>query len=280
MIDMAREQGRMTKMMELNRGMQGAMMRAMPGTCTRNEVASLIQIRDSYQELHATAQPSDMLVTLETLNERIADVTEWIGRAHDSMNEGPSAMPYFKEARQLYAALGKADAVARIDDKIGEIGVQDEGDLDAELQRVRTRLAGDGLDTLDRVKTLIQLGELLTKAGDDFEAEQHLLEAERLLANTPNMNHNQILASLTDSVQSIMGGTATSGEETPIVQAMALRGLYQRLYFALGNVYRDTNPAKAKEYEEKLSEFDDRGGGFDASVVSKLMEQFTRGFGG
>ena len=83
MIDMAREQGRMTKMMELDRGMQGAMMRAMPGVCTQAEVRSLIQIRDNYRQLHATAQPSDMLVTLDTLNERIADITEWIGRAHD-----------------------------------------------------------------------------------------------------------------------------------------------------------------------------------------------------
>ena len=61
---------------------------------------------------------------------------------------------------------------------------------------------------------------------------------------------------------------------------MEMRGLYQRLYFALGNIYRDTNPAKAMEYEEKLTAFDDRGGGFDSAVVSKLMEQFTKGFGG
>ena len=280
MIDMMREQGRMTKMMELDRAMQGAMMRALPGVCTQSEVNSLIQIRESYRELQATAQPSDMLVTLDTLNERIADITEWIGRAHESMNEGADAVSYFREARQLYADLGKADAVARIDDKIGEIRVQDEGDLDAEIKRVREQLEGGGLDTLDRVKTLIQLGELLSKAGDDFEAEQPLLEAERLLAATPNMSHNQILGSLADSVQSIMAGTATSGGDTPIVQAMQVRGLYQRLYFALGNVYRDTNPAKAKEYEAKLAAFDDRGGGFDASVVSKLMEEFTKGFGG
>lgn len=280
MIDMTREQGRMTKMMELNRAMQGAMMRALPGVCTQNEVNSLIQIRDSYRELQATTQPSDMLITPATLNERIADITEWIGRAHESMNEGADAVSYFREARQLYADLGKADAVTRIDDKIGEIRVQDEGDLDAEIPRVREQLEGGGLDTLDRVKTLIQLGELLSKAGDDFGAEQPLLEAERLLAATPNMSHNQILGSLADSVQSIMAGTATSGEGTPIVQAMQVRGLYQRLYFALGNVYRDTNPAKAKEYEAKLAAFDDRGGGFDASVVSKLMEQFTKGFGG
>ena len=279
MIDMKREQSRMTKMMELNRDMQGAMMRAMPGVCTENEVNSLIQIRDSYRELQATAQLSDMLVTPDTLDERIADVTEWIGRAHESMNEGADAVSYFREARQLYADLGKADAVGRIDDKIGEIRVQDEGDLDAEIPRVREQLEGDGLDTLGRVKTLIQLGELLSKAGDDFEAEQPLLEAERLLAATPNMSHNQILGSLADSVQTIMAGTATSGEATPIVQAMQVRGLYQRLYFALGNVYRDTNPTKAKEYEAKLAAFDDRGGGFDASVVSKLMEQFTKGFG-
>lgn len=280
MIDMTREQGRMTKMMALDRYMQAATVRALPGVCTQDEVNSLIQIRDSYRELQATAQPSDMLVTPDTLNERIADITESIGRAHESMNEGADAVSYFREARQLYADLGKADAVARIDDKIGEIRVQDEGDLDAEIPRVREQLEGGGLDTLDRVKRLIQLGELLSKAGDDFEAEQPLLEAERLLAATPNMSHNQILESLADSVQSIMAGTAASGEGTPIVQAMQVRGLYQRLYFALGNVYRDTNPAKAKEYEAKLAAFDDRGGGFDASVVSKLMEQFTKGFGG
>lgn len=280
MIDMAREQGRMTKMMELDRAMQSAMMRTMPGVCTRNEVNSLAQIREGYRELQATAQPSDMLVTPDTLNERIADITEWIGRAHDSMHEGAEALSYFKEAQKLYADLGRAEVVARINDKIGEIRVQDEGDLDAEFQRVRKRLDGGGLDTLDRVKTLIQLGELLTKAGDDFEAEQPLLEAERLLAATPNMSHNQILWSLVDSVQSIVAGTATSGENAPIVQAMQVRGLYQRLYFALGNIYRDTNPAKAKEYEEKLATFDDQGGGFDVSVLSRLMEQFEKGFGG
>jgi tetratricopeptide (TPR) repeat protein len=221
-----------------------------------------------------------MLVTPNTLNERIADTTEWIGRAHDSMNEGMEALSYLKEARQLYADLGKVDAVARIDDKIGEIGVQDEGDLDAELQRVRKRLEGGGLDILDQVKTLIQLGELLTKAGDDFEAKQPLLEAERILAATPNMSHNQILKSLVDSIQRIMAGTLTLGENPPIVQAMQVRSLYQRLYFALGNVFRDMNPAKAKEYEEKLAAFDDRGGGFDANVVSRWMEQLAKGFGG
>lgn len=280
MIDMAREQGRMSKMMELDRAMQGAMMRSMPGVCTRDEVSSLIRIREEYRELQATAKASDMLVQPAVLSERIADITEWIGRAHDSMNEGTQALPYLQEAQQLYADLGKADAVARIEDRIGAICVHSDGDLDEELKRLRQRLERRGLDTLDRAKTLIQLGELLTKAGDDFEAERPLLEAERLLAATPNLSHNQILDSLADSLQSIMAGTADSGESTPIVQAMQVRALYQSLYFALGNVYRLTNPAKAKEYEEKLAAFDDRGGGFDPSVVSKLMAQVVKSSGG
>lgn len=276
MVDMAREQARMTKMMDLDRRMTSGMMRAMPGVCTSGDVAHLIELRDGYGELKASARPSDMLVTVDTLEERIANVTDWIGRALDSMNQSSEALPYFEEARALYAALGKSDVVAQLDDKIGEINVHVGGGLDAELTRLRVLLEHGGLGQLDRARVLIQLGELLSKAGDDFEAAEHLIEAEGLLAESPNPSDGQLLESLADSVRGIMGSTTSSGEDTPIVRAMTIRALHQRLYFALGNAYRETHPEKAMAYEEKLATLDERSGGLDASVITKLMEQLSR----
>lgn len=278
---MASEHSRMMKMMELDRAAQGAMMRAMPGTCTDQVVSTLVRLRDGYRELQTTAQPSDMLVTVDTLNDRVADITEWIGRAHDSMNQVESALPYLREARQLYADLGKQDAVARLDNKIGETDLHIGGNVDGELERLRRHLDQDPTDTVARAKIRVQLGELLTKAGDDFEAEEHLLEAERLLTDTPNLSPGEILKTLADSVASIMAGTPTSGTDMPIVKAIEVRGLYQRLYLALGNVSRHVNPSKAKQYEEKLAAFENQDGneGLDTMAITKLMEQFSKGFG-
>jgi len=274
-MDFAREQPRMLKMMDLDRSMLGSMARAMPGVCTRSDVDVMIQTRDGYQELYAGSLPSDGLVTMDTLDQKIADVTEWIARGLDSIRDSTQALAYFQEARQLYAARNDAVAVARIDDRIGDIRVQSEGALDEELARVRRQLESNGLDPLVRAKALVILGELLSKAGDDFEAEKALLEAETLLAATPNLNRDQILRSLATSLEALGGGAAASGGKLPIEKAMETRGIYQRLYFAFGNVYRDTNPAKAQEYEAKLAAFDPPGK-VDAQVVAQLLEQFKQ----
>lgn len=274
-MEFAREQERMLQMMGLDQDMQGLMMRAMPGVCTRADTDALLRLQGAYRVLQTSALSTDVLVTAEMLRQRLADVTEWTARAFDSRNEPADALAHYQKARELHAALQDSGAVARIDDKIGEIRLQGFDGLDGELVRLRQRLEDRRLDAFDRAKGLVQLGELLSKAGDDFEAERVLLEAERLLSATPNLGRDDLLARLAESVKVILDGSASSGA-VPIVRAMELRALYQRLYFALGNACRDTDPERAQAYEKLLDAFDRAGGGADQAVIEQLMEQLAR----
>jgi hypothetical protein len=111
--------------------------------------------------------------------------------------------------------------------------------------------------TLPYVRTQIDIGELLSQHGDDYEARKYLVAAETtLLAISPNPSEQSILGDLLKSLEAIEGGSVVDpAHPLPLATAMDTRALYQRLYFALARAYRRSDPDKSAAYEEKLRDF-------------------------
>ena len=79
----------------------------------------------------------------------------------------------------------------------------------------------------------------------------------------------ELLSALADSMAGINKGEHVPGA-SPIENAMRHRALTQRLLLAIGNAYRNTDPTRAAEYEERLRRLDNSS----ASNISNLMGQF------
>lgn len=245
---------RMQRLMALGNEQTRLMMRAMPGSVSAEVVESLEALLANLRDLADGARPGDILVTRPVVEERIADVTEWIARAHDSLNQSARASEYYRRAAELYRTLGQAQAAQRIEDKIGELRLHAEQDIDGETKRLIARLEDTEPGSIEQAKVLVALGELSTLGGDDFGAVKWLQKAEEILGGRPP-DADALLTSLATSLQRIVSGDAGAGPSA-IEEAMALRALHRRLFLALSNAYRDSDPDASASYAERAAALD------------------------
>lgn len=256
MSDIQKQIKRASTFLDLQAKQRSLMMRAMPGSV---DVGVIEEMKVLLLQLHKLEEDEeDVLTPTRNVQERVADVTEWIGRGYDSLGQPADAISYYDTAVQLYGKLGDQRAVQRLADRAAEARLHSGGDVDAEFKRLLAKLEDAEEGTLDHALTLVALGEVCSRAGDDRRALEWLSKAEKLSMKDPLRfpDADAMLGALTSSLGSIQSGMATGGK-TPIEMTMALRGFHQRLYFALSNAYRDIDPEKAADYGERAKAMND-----------------------
>ncbi len=266
-MDVSKNIERMQAFMDLDGRYRTAMMTCTAGRVDEALLGQLTQLESGYQLLLRETTPEDMLVKAEDLRQRIADVTDWRGRALENARRFDEAIIEFDRAAELYDAIGKSADVQRSRDKAGNLRVETTGDIDAEVKRLRARLEDAPPDHVDRIQILITLGELHSRANDDFEAIRLLKKAEaELLELGGHPNDGDLMAALGDTVKRINEGEQVAGLSA-IETGMQRRALTQRLLLALGNAYRTTDPKQAALYEDRLRSLDQ---GKDANMQELL----------
>ena len=242
--------------MQLDRRLMEAMPRIMPGTANDALLEELSDIQRGYEELLAAGPPSYPLYTLDSVRIKIADTENFMARANDSLNRVEAAAEYFEQAAQHYDEAGASEQAERSRASLGRLRFAAEADVNVEMQRLQSLLDQTEVNTLPHAQALVELGELCCKTANDFEAEQQLQAALDELAQCGGDPGGINLAdALTQTLQAIQQGTAKPGA-TPIEQKILVRDLYRRIYLALGQIYKETDPDKAAEYLAKAKNRD------------------------
>jgi hypothetical protein len=266
---------RTERLTDLGSKSRDLMIRAMPGVVNDGVVSSLQEVVADLDTLAASADPDDQLSPRAMIEQLAADMTEWTARAHDSMNHAGAALEWYQRAKHRFAQLGNSEAVRRLEDRAAELRLRAGQDIDGEFKRAQAHLQEVEAGTLEEAKALISLGELASRAGDDHGALQWLVKAEHVLSREPFLlpDASSMLEALAGSLAAIHGGSATAGS-TSIEHAMALRTVHQRLYFALSNAYRTTDPDKSAEYGARVEQMDtDRSSGGLGSTLLDAMKK-------
>lgn len=135
---------RMRRFMAL-KGRQTALIMQFSATTVTSEVVEQLEaLRAGLVELALRAAPEDTLATPRMVDESIADVTEWIARAHEALSEVRLALDYYELAAALYDRSGISEAAARVRDRVahvraGEVGATGREDA---VQAARTTNGG------------------------------------------------------------------------------------------------------------------------------------------
>jgi tetratricopeptide (TPR) repeat protein len=259
------------RLVEIDQRYMMAMPNTLPGQASEAVVAIFESIRAEYEALIQAGPPSFPLYTVDDLLVKVADVTESIARTYDSLRNDDQAAIHYERAAEGYARHGHADKAERCRNALAQLRLSAGGNINDELQRLQKVLAGLTPPSLDHARTTLQLAELYSAAGDDFEAEEHLKSTEQELQQLGHGNPGagRLADALTESMTSILSGNAGSGPSTIEIQ-MLLRDVYKRMYLAYAQIYRATDPDAAAEWLKKAEAMD--SGGMNQQFTDEMMK--------
>ncbi|MEM7124656.1 MAG: hypothetical protein AAF563_25495 [Pseudomonadota bacterium] len=250
-----------------------AMTRLMPGSADAAVIDELLDICDDYRRVMDAPPSAHGMYSDADLNRKIGQALTFAAMAAESLRDDKQALGLLHQALDAYMAAGDTAEIAKCQEKIGALEVVLSGDTDAEIESLQSALLAQSEPSLDRAETLISLGEAINRNGDDFGAREHLHDAEDLLIalGHDNPDSGDLAQSLMASMQALMAGEAQAGD-TDIEKSMAVRGLYMRLYHALGSAYRDDDPERAASYLARAEAMDSQAASqdFGAQMMALL----------
>lgn len=260
------------RLLEIDRRYVAAIQQVMPGSVTEPLVAELQAILDAYDRLYRSGPPSFPLFSTQDLQRKMADTVEFIARAHESLSRVDQAKRYYQQAAERFQAIGAHQEAGRCRAKAAQADFVLDADVDAEIRRLRAALDEATEPSLARAQVQVELGELLSKAGDDFEALRTLQEAERLLDRVVGPPEpDRLAAAFQASMAALRAGTARAGE-TELERLILARGLYLRTYLAQARAYRETDTGTAQAYEARARRLHAGEGQVD-EIVAQLTRQ-------
>lgn len=238
------------RLMEIDARYVAAIPKVMPGQASQAVIVELQGVLKSYALLYREGEPSFKFYTLADLVGKMANTTEFIARAYETLTDLAQARDHYQRAAQLFESVGRQDEADRIRTTATRSELAATGDVDADVRRLRDDLSGLSEPSLRRVGVRVELGELTSKAGDDFEAASILRAALEELRGLgyEEPRPDEVASSLEATLRGIEDGTAKAGE-TEVEQMVLVRGLYLRLYLALAQAARETDPEEARRYQ-------------------------------
>jgi tetratricopeptide (TPR) repeat protein len=245
------------RLIEIDQRYLLAMPNTLPGQASEAVVAMFQSIKADYESLIQAGPPSFPLYSVDDIQVKVADVTESIARTYDSLRNDEQAALHYERAAEGYERHGHADKAQRCRNALAQLTLSAEGNIDEELQRLQKMLAALTPPALEHARTTVQLAELYSAAGDDFEAEEHLKRAEQELQQLgyDNPGGGNLADALAESMNSILSGEARSGPSTVEIR-MLVRDLYKRMYLAYAQIYREADPDAAAEWLKKAEAMD------------------------
>jgi tetratricopeptide (TPR) repeat protein len=230
-------------------------------------VKDLEEIRADYEQLLRSGPNYCSLYTEETLREQIADTLRTTAATYESIRDYLAASEYLKTAIQHYTELGKSEQVQRCQADLARIRFDLEGDLDDEIQRLYNLLETLPKETVGHVQALIDLSNLYSNNGDNYEAKDLLVQAElelKAIDNDPDGKtiaeafENSLLDIYSDRDRTTEQDRGRTTKQISIETALELNELYRLLYLSLARIYEVENSQKAADYYKKAVERDSR----------------------
>lgn len=263
---------KMRRLMAIDRRYMYATMATRPGRTTEAGVEELKAIARDYMQLLQAGTPQRFFKENDVRG-KIADAISAAARACIDLRQYQEAAKLYRSAAASYAVAGKPEEATRCQNRIAELRYPQDGDVDAEILRLRAKVAKAGANSIDQADALIELGALYGGNGDDHEAKQLLEKAEKILkTHAPDPTGADLANALTASIMGMSAGQPAG--RAGIDDAMRVQGLYRQLYVALARAYQTTNPKMAEEYRSKAAQRDSREVNND---FSQTMLQMLKG---
>lgn len=248
--DTDRDLEKVHRLMEIDSRYVAAIPKVMPGQASQAVIGELQGVLKSYALLYREGEPSFKFYTLDDLVGKMANTTEFIARAYETLTDLDKAKDQYERAAQLFESVGRQDEADRVRTTVARSELAATGDVDADIRRLQADLAKLPEQSLDRVGLRLELGELTSRAGDDFEAASILRAALEELHGLgfEEPQADDVASSLEATIRGIEDGTARAGQ-TELERLVMVRGLFLRLYLAIAQAARETDPEEARRYQ-------------------------------
>lgn len=269
--DTERDLEKVHRLMEIDSRYVAAIPKVLPGQASKALIGELQGVLKSYALLYREGEPSFKFYTLDDLVGKMANTTEFIARAYETLADLDHAKEHYERAAQLFESVGRNDEAARVRTTVAGAELAATGDVDTDIKRLRSKLAEQPDPSLQRVGVRVELGELTSRAGDDFEATSILRAALDELRGLgfDEPKADDVAAALEATQRGIEQGTARPGE-TELERLVLVRGLYLRLYLALAQAARDTDPDEARRYQERAQALN-----ATEEILNRAVQQFA-----
>ncbi|AFY32624.1 hypothetical protein [Calothrix sp. PCC 7507] len=242
-----------------------AMPNKLPGKVSETILQEFIAILQEYKKLQQVKAPHYSLYTVEDLRFKIANVIEDIADIYNAMcdpNEQAGfyykqASFYYHQAIQAHTEKGSAETAKCCRQKLTQLRLNLELNVNLAIEYLLITLESLSPDTLESVENLIDLGEIYSAKGDEFEAEKYLLLAENKLKELGHNNPSS--TELADSLMPIFVHNQSEEIQSDLNNvgtALIVRELYRRLYFALSQIYREKAVNEATKYLNLVDKMD------------------------
>jgi len=245
---------RAKQLLHLDGLVTGMMMRTHFNPVTDAVITDWKNIVEGYRDL-ANAGPTKLpYYNFESVRLKIAQSLESLAGAYASMRNAKDSTAYFKEAAKAYEEAGKHAEAAKCRAMIAQDTMAEEADLDGQIQAVLADLALLEVKQPQYCARLVDLGELQSRAGDDFAAEKTFLKAESGLkaGKWGNPSGGDLAQALVATMQSLESGSVHGGV-SQIEASLNVRGLHRRIHLGLAEAYqRLRRPGDAKKAKERL----------------------------
>jgi tetratricopeptide (TPR) repeat protein len=265
---------KMRWLMAIDRRYLAALPRTKIGLADEQVLKELEEIAADYQKL-LEAGPSRYLFTSEAgLREKIADSRSSAAQVAEILRDYPRAQDHYLAAAEIYTATGKGDQARKVQASLARLKFAQEGNVDAEIRRLRSEIDALPESSLAHQEGLIELAGLYSSNGDDYEAEQLLVKAEALLdRHQGDPSGSKLADALSESLLSIMQQKHAGGP-TPVEKMLKANELYRELYLGLARIYQAADPKKAAHYREKATQRDSRA---NNDAFSEQMRKALKG---
>jgi len=253
-----------------------AIQKAWAGLNDQAVIDELAEVCAEFEELRRIGLPA--FVDLNEIGDKIADSKNTMAYVCGLIGRAEQAKRYYEDAARAYEAIGKKESADSCRSHILSAERREEGDVDAELARLRQTLDAVPKDSLQNVETLVELGELHLRVGDTFEARRLLETAEedlrRLGIELPG--DDDVEAAFQRRIDEINAGQLSGGPSLHLVLAER-QLLYKRLYRALAYACRKQDPTVAAEYLRKVKQIDT--GGLDDEAYERKWGELAAQIG-
>jgi hypothetical protein len=245
---------------ELDREQTRLLPLTQAGLANAEVLDRLTRLADAYRRLADRVPVDSQLVTRQELMEKVGLTLSMAARTAELLAEDARALDLHQQTIDTYQSIGAVNEVDKARERFDHVRRKMDDDPEQEIMCLRERLLqlpNPGSDPVERADILIDLGFALLAVDSPFEARGHLHEAEALLARVGEPAPEQLAEDLMATMRILQGGGDVT-EGTPLQDSLGRRGLWKQLYMGLAAAYKDTDPAREKDYNAKAQQMDSR----------------------
>jgi tetratricopeptide (TPR) repeat protein len=233
------------------------------GGARAQDIENLEQLLRDCDRLLRDARPKALPLDNDAINMKKADIVGIIAGVYDRMGEPIRAREHYRRAAVMYDELGQTQQSIRSRIAEAQVLFFSEGEMDEAITRVQHLLEKPPASPLDHAETLLNLGQMYYRAGDDFRAEEALQGMKEIL----DSRGHQKPPTDSDLEKTLHGFAQALLQESDMSQIVSLgqnlqdeqqiQNLYAQYYRICHDIYeRRGDEAEARRHLDLMQQYE------------------------